>query len=720
MCCVFILLSRLFMGCQVSIIKEFSLHEAHSNTTRLLLGLGRYAKRTLLVIGDIAALNFALWLAYSLRLGKLYVAPTLDYMVLLGIAPLIGVAALAQSGLYRRVTRYTSTNQLTSIAAALALAILAWATLIFMLRIEGTPRSVLFLFWVFGVISVWGLRQLSSLFLGASLARRSAAHDTARQPVLIYGAGRLGVDLAASLARSPLYALHGFVDRSPSLWGQVIAGYRVRRPSDLAGLINHAKIKEILVALPSKARVERMSVLSELEKYKVQVRILPEYDEFATTPMRLEDLRPVTADDLLGREPVPPRPDLMARSVFGKAVLVTGAGGSIGSELVRQILRLEPSRLVLLDVSENALFKIHKEVTDWLLQSSGDQRGSLEVVPVLGSVLDSRLVSDVLGSHRIRTIFHAAAYKHVPLVQWNPSVGILNNTFGTFQLAAAAEEAGVERFVLISTDKAVRPSSLMGASKRLAEMVVQAHAHKPRQSTVFTMVRFGNVLDSSGSVVEVFREQIKSGGPVTVTHPDMVRYFMSIPEAATLVIQAGAMATGGEVFVLDMGEPVKIDTLARSMIRLMGATVRDEDSPDCGIAIKYIGLRPGEKLKEELLIGSDTVVTEHPRIQRVNEPWMPHLQLEGALATLFKLLADGDMQAVHELLHRVVEGYHIGGPAGSYVRTPKSTEQPHLPMPVIAEPMSATTAVAAAPLPSIAARLTPSVEPGVMLGRQLA
>jgi FlaA1/EpsC-like NDP-sugar epimerase len=377
--------------------------------------------------------------------------------------------------------------------------------------------------------------------------------------------------------------------------------------------------------------------------------------------------------NLLGRDPVPPDPALLARCVAGKNVMVTGAGGSIGSELVRQILRQGPRTLVLFEASENALYEIESEVRVAIgALPTGAERPT--IVAVLGSVLDPDLVARTIGLHAIHTIYHAAAFKHVPIVEVNPVVGFRNNTFGTLTVAEAAERAGVERFVLISTDKAVRPSSLMGASKRLAEMVLQARADEPGQRTTFTMVRFGNVLDSSGSVVRLFRKQIARGGPVTVTHPGMIRYFMSIPEAATLVIQAGAMATGGEVFVLDMGEPVKIDDLARSMVRLMGREVRDTNNPQGDIEINYVGLRPGEKLREELLIGANTAGTEHPRIQRSMEPYLSLDKLESVLEQLRATLVAGEPMVLQALLHKTVEGYHVGGASPEDDPTPPPVE----------------------------------------------
>ncbi len=478
--------------------------------------------------------------------------------------------------------------------------------------------------------------------------------------MLIYGAGTTGVQLLQALRLAPTYVPVGFVDASPAIWGQYVGGLKVMRPERLPGVIEQHDVKEVLLALPKARRRERREALRQLETLGVVVRTLPAMEDLAAGRVTVSDLRPVEAEDLLGREPVPPNTDLMARNIAGKSVLVTGAGGSIGSELVRQILRYGPRRLVLLDSGEAQLYQIELEANELLQSGTLAMSGPVavpEIVAVLGSVQDRTLVAGAIERHAIQTIYHAAAYKHVPLVEHNVAVALHNNTFGTAVVADAAEACGVERFVLVSTDKAVRPTSVMGASKRLAEMVLQARAAERRGRTVFTIVRFGNVLDSSGSVVRRFRRQIEAGGPVTVTHPDAIRYFMSIPEAAALVIQAGAMAAGGEVFVLDMGEPVRIDALARSMIRLMGLEVRDSETPDGDIAIAYIGLRRGEKLHEELLLGENVGPTEHPRIRTSREPWMPAPKLARLLEDLRAAIAKEDAEAIQAVLLGAVEGY---------------------------------------------------------------
>ena len=410
------------------------------------------------------------------------------------------------------------------------------------------------------------------------------------------------------------------------------------------------------------SRGQRKAALKKLERLPVLVKTLPALSDIATGKVSVSDLRHVDMEDILGRDPIPPNRDLLARNIRGKSVMITGAGGSIGSELTRQILALGPTKIVLFELSEIALYNIEMEVRDRLDELAHSSKSSEhlpkpEIVTVLGSVNDRLLILRTLSTHNIETIYHAAAYKHVPLVEANQISGLTNNTFGTRSLALCAQECDVERFVLISTDKAVRPTNVMGASKRLAELVLQALAETPNKKTVFTMVRFGNVLDSSGSVVKRFKKQILEGGPVTVTHPEIVRYFMSIPEAAQLVIQAGAMGSGGDVFVLDMGEPVKIDNLARSMIRLMGREVLDEKNPDGDIAIEYMGLRPGEKLYEELLIGDNSSGTNHPRILRNLEPLLPGPVLDGHLKILEIAMAEGDKETIRKILCETVEGY---------------------------------------------------------------
>lgn len=636
-------------------VAQFEKHSL-TNLRTALLDLPRYYKRTVLVFLDFLALTAILWTVMSVRYGALYWPESWIVWLTLLAAPAITITTFAYAGLYRLVTRYLGPHGHTRIVACVALAGLMWALVVFMLGQNGIPRSVVISFVIFAAMGVTLSRHMLGWVLRSQGIRIPRFDPTKeRHAVLIYGAAQTGVALAEAVARMPGRDVVGFCDNSPTLWGQYIGGLKVYRPDQLRSVIDRLKIKEVLIAIPSQDRNERRLVVKELENHPVTVNILPSIEDIATGRVAITDLRPLDVQDLLGRDSVPPSGDLLARSTRGKNVLVTGAGGSVGSELVRQVYRQGPAKIVLLDVSEPALYEIDIEMRDMALVSV-DPAHKPEIVGVLGSVLDPALIAETIRAHNIETIYHAAAYKHVPIVEHNPSVGLANNVFGTEIVAEAALAAGVERMVLISTDKAVRPTNVMGASKRLAELVLQARAaHQP--ATVFTMVRFGNVLDSSGSVVGRFRRQIKTGGPLTVTHPEVIRYFMSIPEAAELVIQAGAMARGGDVFVLDMGEPVKIDELARLMIRLSGREVRDVSNPEGDIEIVYSGLRPGEKLYEELLIGANTMSTEHPRILRSDEPALSAAELDHELGQLRTAMTQRDVETIQAILLRTVEGY---------------------------------------------------------------
>lgn len=631
---------------------------------RWLVELDRYPKRAILAVNDFVLFNIALWLALSFRLGQFFVPTDWRMFLVLAAAPFIGIATFFQMRVYRIVTRFVGKRGAALTAVAVGLSALYWALLIYFSGVYSVPRSVVVLYPVLATALIWLSRQVAaSVLKGAGIEVPERTPDRDRV-VLIYGADATGVQLLDALEATGGYQPVAFVDARRTLAGQYVAGLRVFPPERTAGIIQRFGVDEVLLAMPKALRRERQVALQQLERLKVRVRTLPAMEDVAAGRVTVSDLRPVDADDLLGRDPVPPDEALLARNIADKSVLVTGAGGSIGSELVRQILRNRPKRLVLLERSESHLYEIDLEVAMLLQTAFPDAAQRPSVVSVLGSILDGALVRRVLEQNHIETIYHAAAFKHVPLVEHNPAAGLRNNTFGTATLAEAAIACQVERMVLISTDKAVRPTSIMGATKRLAEMILQAHAAEPNARTVFTMVRFGNVLNSSGSVVQRFRRQVEGGGPVTVTHPDMIRYFMSIPEAAGLVIQAGAMAAGGDVFVLDMGDPVKIDDLARSMIRLMGQEVRDAAYPHGDIAIEYIGPRDGEKLYEELLIGEDVTPTAHPRIMRSNEPFLQRAELEAVLEELAAAMEGGSVEAIRAALARGVENYRParGGP----------------------------------------------------------
>jgi len=621
----------------------------------------RWFKRALLIVNDLALLSLAIWVAYTLRLSRLYVPPSLDKWLLLIAAPLIGVAVFYMRGLYKLVTRFIGPEGTTRIYVAVVIAALLWAIVVLMMAVKDHPRSVIVIYALIAALLI----RLSRQWAGAMLLKAAPQHKPVsfdeRKPVIIYGAGTLGIQLLRALNETGGYKMVAFIDPNPSLAGQLVHGVKVLRPEKIGKVIADENVKEVLLATPSALRAERRLALKVLEAFPVVVKTLPALEEIASGDVQVSDLRPIDVEDLLGRDPVTPNLELLAANVQGKVVMITGAGGSIGSELTRQLLKLGPKTLVLFDLSEVALYDISMELDDLKrrLQMETEEVTAVPtgLVAVLGSVLDRKLVTRTIQERGVEVIYHAAAYKHVPIVEANPFAGLQNNTFGTLVVAEAAKECGVERFVLVSSDKAVRPTNIMGASKRLAEQILQALAQERGTATIFTMVRFGNVLDSSGSVVKLFRNQIKAGGPVTVTHPDVIRYFMSIPEAAQLVIQAGTMAAGGEVFVLEMGTPVRIDDLARTMIRLSGLDVRSDKHPDGDIAIEYVGLRPGEKLYEELLIGENTTGTSHPRIFKNSEPIVPYDELIAVLERLEDAIQRLDEAEMQDLLRATVEGY---------------------------------------------------------------
>jgi FlaA1/EpsC-like NDP-sugar epimerase len=623
----------------------------------------RWFKRLFLIANDMALLTIALWAAYSLRLSRFYIPESFGMILVMAAAPLIGVITFHMRGLYKLVTRFIGPEGTTRIYVAVIIAVLAWALLVLLSGIKGHPRSVVV---IYGLIAA-GLIRLSRQWAGALLLKAAPQHKPVscdeRKNVIIYGAGTMGVQLLRALNETNQFNMVAFIDNSPSLAGQVVHGVKVLRPGKIGKVITTENVKEVLLAMPSALRSERRAAIKALEPFPVLVKTLPALEEIASGRVEVSDLRPIEVEDLLGRDPVAPELELLTGHVKDKVVMITGAGGSIGSELTRQLLELGPKALILFELSEVALYEIEMEIEELKWRRAKEPEApplaDTKIIPVLGSVLDRKLVARTISNYDVEVIYHAAAYKHVPLVEVNPFIGLQNNTFGTLTLAEAAKEARVERFVLVSSDKAVRPTNVMGASKRLAELILQALA-EPHGTTVFTMVRFGNVLDSSGSVVRRFRNQIQAGGPVTVTHPEIIRYFMSIPEAAQLVIQAGAMASGGEVFVLDMGTPVKIDDLARTMVRLSGLEVRDDNNADGDIAIEYIGLRRGEKLYEELLIGENTTGTSHPRIFKNSEPVLAYAELVAALERLDDAIQRQDEADLQEMLRATVEGYKPG------------------------------------------------------------
>ncbi|WP_051298490.1 polysaccharide biosynthesis protein [Marinobacterium litorale] len=608
-----------------------------------IINMSRNRKKVIMVLADFIALPLALWSAYALRLADFW---PVEYLKpawwLFLITPVLGLLIFMRLGLYRAVVRFMGAQAIWAVAKGVILLALTLWLLAYLGQLDSFPRSVPVSFAFAALVYVGGSRLLVRNYYHWLIR-----HYIDKEPILIYGAGGAGVQLSMALMGGKEYMPVAFVDDDPGLWGNTLAGLPVHPPRMIGRLVRDQRVAQILLALPTASQRQRKAVLERLSEHSVRVKTVPSMPELVSGES-LETLREVDVEDLLGREAVPPIQSLIATSIEDKVVFVSGAGGSIGSELARQAIANRPRALVLYEMGEFALYTIEQELR---ALNTG-----VPIYPVLGSVLDGERVSSVLAHFQVQTIYHAAAYKHVPLVEHNVLEGVRNNTLGTRVLAEAALLAEVERFVLISTDKAVRPTNVMGASKRLAEMVLQDMAERSSK-TRFSMVRFGNVLGSSGSVVPLFRKQIKSGGPVTVTHPDITRYFMTIPEAATLVIQAGSMASGGDLFVLDMGEPVKIVDLARRMIHLMGYSLKSDSNPGGEIAIRYSGLRPGEKLHEELVIGAELVQTAHPKINRALEDSLPAERLRDLLGELESALVKHDVTAVRQVLEKAVAGY---------------------------------------------------------------
>jgi FlaA1/EpsC-like NDP-sugar epimerase len=582
-----------------------------------------------------------------LRLGE-FVA--LSGGALWAVAASIGIALpiFIVSGLYRAIFRYCGWPALLAVARAVGIYSLLYASIFTAIGLAGVPRTVGIIQPILLLLFVGASRALARVWLGDQYL--SILKHASRPKVLIYGAGNTGRQLAAAMASSHEMQVAGFLDDDDRLHGHVLNGQPIYNPADLDSLAATLNISDVLLAMPSLSRRRRNEILGQIRVAKVAVRTLPSVTDLAQGKVSISDLRELDIDDLLGREPVMPNHILLAMNVRSKVVMVTGAGGSIGSELCRQILAVGPSKLLLIEQSEFALYGIHQELEEKL---SGRE---ITLVPLLASVQDNDRIHESMSTWHPDTVYHAAAYKHVPLVEHNPAEGIKNNVLGTLKTALAAAENGISDFVLISTDKAVRPTNIMGASKRLAEMALQAIA-ATNPGTKFSMVRFGNVLGSSGSVVPKFRQQIRDGGPITLTHLEITRYFMTIPEASQLVIQAGAMAKGGDVFVLDMGQSVKIIDLARRMIELTGLTVRDEQNPDGDIEIEITGLRPGEKLYEELLIGDNPKPTSHSRIMKAHEEFIPWAELEGQLRSLEMALNVNDVGVIRLMMEKLVAGY---------------------------------------------------------------
>nr|WP_284047471.1 nucleoside-diphosphate sugar epimerase/dehydratase [Guyparkeria hydrothermalis] len=604
-------------------------------------------KRGLMVALDLLLIPFALWAALSLRYGEWFTDFNRAALAFLGLVSFT-ILVFVRLGLYRAVMRFLGWKAFEQIAMGVAGSTLVLLAILLLHPEAQLPRSTFVIYGLLLFVLVGGSRFLARRVLGATPASRG------RERVAVYGAGASGQQVVGMLSKGIDYQPVVFLDDAEDIEGREIDGLRVVNPKQpgLVRILERMGVKSILLSVPSADAATRRSILNFLEPLPFHVRTVPGIEDILSGRASLDQVREVDIEDLLGREPVAPRPELLGKCITGKTVLVTGAGGSIGAELCRQVVAQGASRLILFEVSEYGLYSIDQELRGMPAVANGD----VEVVAALGSVLDERRLVRLFARFSVDTVYHAAAYKHVPLVEHNPIEGLSNNALGTLITARLAAAASVSHFVLISTDKAVRPTNIMGASKRLAEMALQA-LQPDSPDTVFSMVRFGNVLGSSGSVVPLFRRQIAEGGPITVTHPDITRYFMTIPEAVELVIQAGSMAQGGDVFVLDMGEPVKIAQLARRMVHLSGLEVRDEAHPDGDVEIIYTGLRPGEKLFEELLIGEAVSGTEHPRILRASEDCLTWVVFEKRLARLRKDMDRFDLPAVRSHLADVVSGY---------------------------------------------------------------
>ena len=608
-----------------------------------LLKLPRKTKQGIIFLFDLIAIVGVLFISFAVRLGYwFYPAGDSDLLLVIFAAPILALPIFYRFGFYHEVVRYVGFKAIWHIFQGVSFYATLWGLITFMAAIEFIPRSVILINWLLVLLVIAGSRLLFRWLLSEGNRNNSN--------ILIYGAGSAGRQLSTALNESKEYKPVAFIDDASDIYNHSINGLKVYSKDDLEYLIKKKNIKEVLLAIPSISHSHRKEIINYLEPFPVLIRSLPSLSGLANGKIRINDLIEIDVNDLLGRDLVSPNKSLLKTNILEKVVLVTGAGGSIGSELCRQILLIKPKKIVLYEISESSLYVIEQELINIAIPE-------IEIFPVIGSIADQDRMEFICNFYGVQTIYHAAAYKHVPLVEYNQTQGILNNAIGTRMAAEAAISANVETFVLISTDKAVRPTSVMGVSKRIAELVLQALAKQPN-NTCFTMVRFGNVLDSSGSVIPLFKQQIKNGGPVTVTHSKVVRYFMTIPEAVELVIQAGAMAKGGEVFVLDMGDPILIHDLAVKMIQLSGLQVLDESNPDGDIEIKYTGLRPGEKLYEELLVDGKFSTTENKLIMRAEEEMISWEKLEPVLVQIKETALNLEMEKIYNLISQIVPQFN--------------------------------------------------------------
>lgn len=638
------------------------------------LNMPRLSKQLLVMVTDTLLCLLSVWISFYLRLGELdfYRDTGSDpLLITFGVSTVLAIPIFFWLGLYQPIFRYSGMPAMMTMAGATVLYGCFFSAIFTFLGVNGVPRTVGLIQPIIMFLLVGASRAVARVWIGDLYKHRFKKSFIPK--VLIYGAGFAGRQLASGMANSQEMRLVGFLDDDDRLHGHVLNGLHIYNPRGIEEIVKRKGVTDILLAMPSASRERRNQILSQLSKIKLSVRTFPGLSDIASGKITLSDVRELDINDLLGREPVEPNGLLLIRNTHNKTVLVTGAGGSIGSELCRQLLTTRPRRLLLVEISEHGLYQILQEIQSALHFPEVSQDEFIEVVPLLASVCDEVRMQEIMSTWKPQTVYHTAAYKHVPIVEHNPAEGVRNNVWGTKVCAEAAVRNGVQNFILISSDKAVRPTNIMGATKRLAEMVLQAlnevaptadsHAINAgnsvfRTKTCFSMVRFGNVLNSSGSVVPLFREQIKNGGPITLTHSDITRYFMTISEAAQLVIQAGAMASGGDVFVLDMGEPVRIYDLASRIVNLSGLTLRNERNPLGDIEIKITGLRPGEKLYEELLIGNNSKPTQHQRILKAHEKFIPWEHLQGKLDSLSLALSINDIPVIRRILQQLVNGYH--------------------------------------------------------------
>lgn len=611
--------------------------------------LTRSVKQLLMMIADGLMIPSALWLSFALVNSSIVSNNFEEFLAYFAFASISSVIVFYRMGIYRTILLYMGLQSGLLILKSVTITTLALSFLVFINPNTEFPGTVLPIFWMISLLLVGGTRFMAKIIL-----QNLIQNFRPKEPVIIYGAGSSGMQLAAALMNGDQYLPVAFVDDSQALIGNTVHGIRVYSPASIRELTENFSVRQILLAIPSASHAERKEILNNLELYPVHVRTVPDLFDMVSGKVDVDEIKDIDIEDLLGRDIVPPDRQLMGACIKGYAVMITGAGGSIGSELCRQIVKLKPACIILFDNSEYGLYTIESELRDSLLGIDGGDQ--INIVALLGSVRNRIQVEYAIRKFQVKTVYHAAAYKQVPMVEKNVMEGVQNNIFGTLVVAQMAEKLGVENFVLISTDKAVRPANIMGATKRFAEQILQSMSARGGK-TKFSMVRFGNVLGSSGSVVPLFRKQISQGGPITVTHSEVTRYFMTVQEAAQLVIQAGSMAKGGDVFVLDMHEPVRIVDLAKKMIHLMGYVVKDEKTPNGDIGIEYTGLRPGEKLYEELLIGESVTGTDHPKIMRAEEDFLSWPQLEILLDRLERACATLDNALIREVLAEAIGGF---------------------------------------------------------------